>query len=88
MPPRKRKAAEEAQVEENLDDIEVPALPDPMPPIDSPEEDMGALALFSLILALNTVDTAITHHRCRFMPQRHRITVQRTRICMKISPEG
>lgn len=44
MPPRKRKAAEEAQVEENLDDIEVPALPDPMPPIDSPEEDMGALA--------------------------------------------
>jgi transcription factor E2F7/8 len=51
MPPRKRKAVEEAPaVEENpLDDIEVPALPDdedipPMPSIESPQQDMGALA--------------------------------------------
>jgi len=62
MPPRKRKAEEEPQVEEapvkleeapveeapttTADDIEVPALPVdiPMPPIESPQQDMGALA--------------------------------------------
>eukprot|EP00986_Skeletonema_menzelii_P003662 scaffold1160_cov120-Skeletonema_menzelii.AAC.5 len=55
MPPRKRKAIEEAQVEEVVpplpaaeeeEDIQVPALPDdiPMPPIESPQQDMGALA--------------------------------------------
>ncbi len=53
MPPRKRKAEQEIVKEEipqSVDDIEVPALPEalpediPLPPIESPSQDMGALA--------------------------------------------